>query len=94
MTTGIGGGNLLLRINPDSGATTAQFATDAGMDFNAGPTFADGRLWLALIWRGTVTVRGLDPISLATTRVAAAGPDPRPATPFGLLPRARQCSWL
>ncbi len=65
-TVNVGARNILFRVNPDSGETAAQFATYEGMDVDAGPTFTDGRLWLGLIWRDTVTVRGLDPISLAT----------------------------
>ena len=47
----------------------AQFATYAGMDFNAGPTFADGAIMARVdLARERCTVRGLDPITIRTTR--------------------------
>jgi hypothetical protein len=52
------------RINPDTGEPVAQFRTNR-WGIAAGPVFADGQLWLALEWRGSVHVQGFDPTTLA-----------------------------
>jgi DNA-binding beta-propeller fold protein YncE len=71
----IGGISSVWRINPDTGEPVAQFRTNR-WGIAAGPVFADGQLWLALDWRGSVHLQGFDPTTFARR-------DTLPAMPIG-----------